>query len=229
MKIKLFTVPNIITLCNLVCGSMATMYAFVDNNLTLAFWLIIMAAVFDFFDGFAARLLNSYSELGKQLDSLADMISFGLAPASIMYIMYCGSMGNPQFAPLVFVLTAFSALRLAKFNIDDSQQTEFEGLPTPAAALFVASGGYLFANGTFTINPYYVLGMGFCLSVLLISKTRMFALKFKNFSLKDNALRYSFLTLSLVALILLQISAIPFIIMVYILISVINSFIHKRP
>ncbi|MFI3330857.1 MAG: CDP-diacylglycerol--serine O-phosphatidyltransferase [Rikenellaceae bacterium] len=228
MKIKLFTFPNFLTLLNLLCGSMAVMYCFRDGDLKMAFWLIILSAVFDFFDGFAARLLKSYSEVGKQLDSLADMVSFGLAPGAILYVIYSQSMGDERFVPAVFIITLFSALRLAKFNVDTRQSEEFIGLPTPAATLFVSSSGYLFAEGMFAVNPYYVLGVGACLAALLVGNNVMFALKFKNFSLKDNALRYSFLVVSLVAMLVFKIVAIPFIIMLYILISYISALLSKK-
>ena len=134
MKIKLFTIPNLLTLSNLFCGSVAVVSALVWGDLKLAFGLMVLAAVFDFFDGFAARLLNQSSPIGLQLDSLADDISFGLAPAAIMYSLYQWMPGIwlPEGYPglVVFVFTACAALRLAKFNIDDTQRTEFCGLPS---------------------------------------------------------------------------------------------------
>ena len=139
MKIKLFTIPNLLTLSNLFCGSVAVVSALVWGDLKLAFGLMVLAAVFDFFDGFAARLLNQSSPIGLQLDSLADDISFGLAPAAIMYSLYQWMPGIwlPEGYPglVVFVFTACAALRLAKFNIDDTQRTEFCGLPSPAAVV----------------------------------------------------------------------------------------------
>ena len=148
MKIKLFTIPNLLTLSNLFCGSAAVVSALVWGDLKLAFGLMVLAAVFDFFDGFAARLLNQSSPIGLQLDSLADDISFGLAPAAIMYSLYQWMPGIwlPEGYPglAVFVFTACAALRLAKFNIDDTQRTEFCGLPSPAAAMLCGSLGLLF-------------------------------------------------------------------------------------
>lgn len=228
MKIKLFTIPNILTLMNLLCGSLAALYALQFDNLQVAFFFIVIAAVFDFFDGFVARLLGSFSEVGKQLDSLADVISFGFAPSAILFNIYMASGGTLYLGFAVFVVAAFSALRLAKFNIDDTQHDEFEGLPTPACALFIGSAGYLFAAGMFAVHPYYVIGVAVCLSWFLISRIRMFALKFKNFSFKDNVLRYSFLAASVVALALLQIAALPFIIMAYILISAVKGMVCSK-
>lgn len=137
MKVRLFTIPNLLTLANLVCGSVGVVMALSGGRLTTAFCLMILAAVFDFFDGFVARLLGQSSPIGLQLDSLSDDISFGLLPASILYVLY-GRMPSlwlgegpaaEAAAYAVFVVAAFAALRLAKFNIDDTQRTEFCGLP----------------------------------------------------------------------------------------------------
>ena len=150
MKIKLFTVPNIITLCNLLCGCGSIVASLMFCNFRLALILIIASAVCDFFDGFTARLLRQYSDIGVQLDSLADMVSFGVAPSAMMYLFASQTFTIftlPEtivnilvFVP--FLMAAFSALRLAKFNIDDSQHDSFEGLPTPANAIFCASFVY---------------------------------------------------------------------------------------
>ena len=147
MKIKLFTIPNCITLANLLCGIASIVFSLVYNDLQLAFALILASAVCDFFDGFAARLLKQYSAVGVQLDSLADMVSFGVAPAVAMSVL-CGSMPSTfglsdcwceVLCYIPFIIAAFSALRLAKFNIDESQKEEFEGLPTPASAILCMS------------------------------------------------------------------------------------------
>ena len=135
MKIKLFTLPNILTLCNLLCGAAAAVAALRFDNLQWPLLFIVAAAVFDFLDGFAARLFKSYSPLGKELDSLADCVSFGFAPSAILLNIYETSGGEGPWGYLVFILAAFSALRLAKFNIDENQSTQFIGMPTPAAAL----------------------------------------------------------------------------------------------
>ena len=133
MKLRLFTFPNILTLCNLLSGCAAVIFALCINDLELAFWCVLVAAVFDFLDGFFARLLEISSPVGKELDSLADMISFGLAPASILYSIYVATGGDELSGFVVFILVAFSALRLAKFNLDERQTSEFIGLPTPAS------------------------------------------------------------------------------------------------
>ena len=200
MKIRLFTLPNMLTLANLCAGAAAVIFALQYHAYETAFWLIIAAAVCDFFDGFAARLLGQTSPLGVQLDSLADDISFGLAPAAVMYDLYIHStsyynLSADVMEPLRFVvliIAAFSALRLAKFNIDTTQTTEFEGLPTPANALMLMSLATLVEQGEVAISQEHILLIAVAASLLLISPIRMFALKFKGFGLRGNMLRYGF-------------------------------------
>ena len=142
MKIRLFTIPNMLTLGNLICGSSAVVALLMHADFELAFWLVVASAVIDFFDGFAARLLKSVSAIGVELDSLADMVSFGLVPSVAMFCLWdvAPSSDLPSWMRyLTLTIVAFSALRLAKFNIDDTQTTEFCGLPTPANALFWSS------------------------------------------------------------------------------------------
>ena len=143
MQIRLFTIPNILTLCNLLCGAFAAVSALLQNDLVSAFWFIVLGAVFDFLDGFVARLTKSYSAVGKELDSLADMVSFGVAPAAVLYGLFILNGGDPYWGFVVFILAACSALRLGKFNIDENQTKQFIGLPTPACALFFVSDQYL--------------------------------------------------------------------------------------
>lgn len=236
MKIKLFTIPNIITLGNLLCGSLAIL--FVSTNIKVSFILILAAAVLDFLDGFTARMLKSYSEVGKQLDSLSDMVSFGLAPAMILYQMMLVSSTMTGTATdytwisyIVFAVALFSALRLAKFNIDETQKEEFEGLPTPACAIFVASSGYLYLTGSFALTPWLILIVSLLLSYLLISPVRMFSLKFKNFSVKDNKVRYLFLLLALITIGLFvtqPLMALPLIIIEYIFISIFRNVLCSK-
>ena len=160
MKIKLFTISNLLTLSNLLCGMIATVAILTDGDLHLAFWLLVLAAVFDFFDGFTARLLHQSSPIGLQLDSLADMVSSGVAPTAVMLTLawqagsswWAADTGGP-WSWIVLLLAVGTALRLAKFNIDDTQRTEFCGLPSPAAGLFCASLGLLHAEGMLSL-PY---------------------------------------------------------------------------
>lgn len=227
-KIRLFTLPNVITLGNLACGAAAVVFALRFNELQTAFWLVATAAALDFLDGFVARLTKQFSEVGKQLDSLCDMVSFGLAPSAVLYSMYTSVEGPEPWGYAVFVISLFSALRLAKFNIDELQSDSFVGLPTPACALFVVSAGWLFASGAFTIRPEFILAIAVFLSYLLISPLRMFALKFHDFSFKNNSIRYCFLALSAIGIAVFRIAAIPFIIMAYILISFVSGLVCSR-
>ena len=187
MKIRFFTIPNLLTLSNLLCGTFAALSALVYDNLEWAFWFVVLAAVFDFFDGFAARLLHQSSPIGVQLDSLADMISFGFVPAAVVYTMTTRSMGEGDtllryaFAFICFAMAAFSALRLAKFNIDETQHEEFCGLPTPANALFFTSLGLISAHTGFDFGGPVLICIVPAMAWLLISPVRMFSLKFQGF------------------------------------------------
>ncbi|MBO5812915.1 MAG: CDP-alcohol phosphatidyltransferase family protein [Alistipes sp.] len=233
MKIRLFTVPNLLTLCNLLCGAGAAVSALVWGDLQSAFLLIIASAVFDFFDGFAARLLNQYSAIGVQLDSLADMISFGFAPAAVMMSLFTKSgswlewsdwmVEVGYFVPLI--MTAFSALRLAKFNIDDTQHTEFEGLPTPANALLCMSLGMLAEMGLVAIPREVIIALSIVMSLLLVCSVRMFSLKFAGFGWKGNELRYISLALSVVIIAVNYRYAVTAIMALYILISVVRHIV----
>lgn len=220
MGIKLFTIPNVLTLCNLVAGCAAIVLALCVNDLQWAFWCVVIAAVFDFLDGFVARLIKAYSAIGKELDSLADMVSFGLAPSAVLYTMYALTGGSDLWGMGVFIVAAFSALRLAKFNIDENQTKEFIGLPTPACALFFVAAGYLMQSGLFMVSPWVILVVAAVFAFLLVCNVPMFALKFSTYGFAGNEVRYSFVLCSLIALLLTGIVAIPFIIVAYILISV---------
>ena len=199
-------IPNTITCCNLLSGAAAVYFAF-QPSYVMAFTFIIMGAVFDFFDGFSARLLHVSSAIGKELDSLADCITFGMAPAAIVFSFLsefdvCNS-GLMRLLPFIaFLIAAFSALRLAKFNLDTRQTTSFIGLPTPANALFW--GALVISTRTSlrdtTWGLLLVLALVLITCILLVSELPMFALKFKNFSFRDNRIRFLFL-LGAVALI----------------------------
>lgn len=219
-----------LTLGNLLCGASAAIALLTDSNFELAFWLVVASAVFDFLDGFAARLLHSTSAIGVQLDSLADMVSFGLVPAVAMFTLYgeapqLTSMSASaaewlQYATLIIV--AFSALRLAKFNIDDTQSAEFCGLPTPANGLFCLSLAMLASAGEVTLSREVIVVVSVAMAYLLISPVRMFALKFKGFGWGGNEIRYSFLALCVVLIVALTRYAVPAIILLYIVISAVR-------
>ena len=219
MKIKFFTLPNILTLCNLLCGCGAII-SVLDLDFKASLVLLIAAAIFDFLDGFVAVRLKQCSAIGVQLDSLADIVSFGVAPSAVLYGM-CGIAHGGVFSFAAFIIAAFSALRLAKFNIDESQKDGFEGLPTPANALFFASWGYLYMEQDMFVIPWWaMLAVGVVMSLLLISRIRMFSLKFHNFTLRDNAIRYFFAGGSVAGVSIFGFKAIPIVILIYIGISV---------
>lgn len=225
-------VPNLITSMNLMSGCVAVTFA-LDGNIKVAVVLMISAAVFDFFDGFVARLLKVSGELGKQLDSLADSISFGLLPGTIAFFMMKELIEVSQISGAVtcilllvpLFIPVFSALRLAKFNIDTRQQSGFIGLPTPANALLWASLGWMYVSNASVINVSPVLLVVLLtvlivvMSLLLTANIPMFALKFKNYTFSDNVVRYIFLVLSVVLIALFGMGGISICIVVYILMS----------
>lgn len=235
MKIRLFTIPNMLTLGNLLCGSAAVVALLSSGDYRLALWLMIASAVCDFFDGFAARLLKSSSPLGVQLDSLADMVSFGLVPSVALFCLYDTlpyAVEMPDNVSeilryVMFIIVAFSALRLAKFNIDESQHTEFCGLPTPANGLFCLSLAMLVAEGDIALSREVLLLVAVVMAWLLISPIRMFALKFKGFGWQGNELRYIFLLLCVVIIALFTRYAVPAIILLYIVISAIRWVVNN--
>ena len=201
-------IPNSFTALNLFFGCQSIISS-LEGNLQQAAWFIGIAAILDFFDGFVARLLNAYSEIGKQLDSLADVVSFGVAPGMIFYVISQDHLlfGNsfPMYVPLLivfsylpFLIPIFSAVRLAKFNIDTRQSDSFIGLPTPANALFVCAIPFVLESGPdwaalLFASKYFLLLFPIISSYLLVAELPLFALKFKNFSFTDNSLRYLFL------------------------------------
>ena len=221
MKIRLFTLPNFITLGNLFCGTLATVSVLVNGDLTTAFWLIVAAAVCDFFDGMVARLMGLSCPLGVQLDSLADDISFGLAPSAVLFSLFHRL--NAHLLPdwvgyLCFLFAAFAALRLAKFNIDEEQHTEFRGLPTPAATLFVVAMGWSVEHSGIMagVNVWGVLVTTLVLALVMVSNLPMFSLKFKGFGWKGNELRYLFMVFSLALLLMFGVESVLLIIGTYI-------------
>jgi CDP-diacylglycerol--serine O-phosphatidyltransferase len=223
-------IPNTITCLNLISGCIATYYAF-EPNYWLALLFIVVGAVFDFFDGMTARLLHVSSPIGKELDSLADNITFGFAPAAIVFSFLCSFHIHAWYLPfLAFVIAAFSALRLAKFNLDERQTMGFIGLPTPANALFwgslIVSLDYQKWFGPY-LPPdfwmYVVLALIPVSCYLLVSEIPMFALKFKTWGWKGNEVKYIFLLTCIPLLLLLQVSGIAVIIAWYVVLSVVTG------
>ncbi len=224
-------IPNTITCCNLLSGCIAAMYAF-EKAYTLAFAFIIAGAVFDFFDGLTARALKVSSPIGKELDSLADVITFGFAPAAMVYswISECAAvnLGMPIAAIVpffAFLMAAFSALRLAKFNVDERQTSSFIGLPTPANALFWG-GLVLGSHDIIVANPYgwiLVVVLVMLFSYLLVAEIPMFSLKFKSLAWKANRTAYIFLIVSVILLVLLGFKGLSAVIGWYIILSVLTQ------
>ena len=218
-------IPNTITCCNLISGCIATYFAF-QGDFELALLFIVIGAVFDFFDGMSARLLGVSSPIGKELDSLADDITFGFAPSAIVFSYLCTFHIHLMFVPfLAFVMAAFSALRLAKFNLDERQALGFIGLPTPANALFWGSLVLgLQQQGTYFESMEWVIIAGtFVSSYLLVSEIPMFALKFKHWGFKGNEVKYLFLLSCIPMLILLGVSSFAAIIAWYVLLSALTN------
>jgi CDP-diacylglycerol--serine O-phosphatidyltransferase len=225
-------IPNLITCLNLLAGSFACVMALKFDNYTGAFIFIVLAAVFDFMDGFASRLLHAYSKMGAELDSLADVVSFGLAPGCIVY-SYLATYANGNSWPLMaFLLPLFSALRLAKFNIDTRQTTSFLGLPVPASGLFWASfiPSVHWIAGSFSIyvviTGIIVLLIVFCL--LMVSEIPMFSLKFKNLKWEDNQWQFALILIAVLTFALFFSLGMPLLgvsttILIYIIMSLIKS------
>lgn len=222
-------IPNIITLLNLFCGCIALMFAF-NHQFEMAFLFVCLGIFLDFFDGFFARLFKVSSELGLQLDSLADMVTSGVVPGLIMFQMMSASTSGPIWFPyLGFIITLGSCYRLANFNIDTRQTDSFIGLPTPANALVILSLPLVFQDTNSMIieeiltNQWILLAITICSAYILNAEIPLFSLKIKQFSFAKYKLQISFLAISILLLIFFQFLGIPLLIMTYILLSVINN------
>lgn len=279
-------IPNLLTAGNLVGGILAIVLT-LQGRVDLAPYCIFISALFDFLDGFAARLLKVQSELGKQLDSLADMVTFGVAPGIIVYElirqhlfynfsfvhsypvpsgnevffsrypMNTSGLCNPYYSLgstdsmcaswlsilpyLAFLIPVFALFRLAKFNLDTRQSSSFIGLPTPAMTIFIAALPLMIKEGFENIgtwkfkfayevllNPFFLIGTSLLLSILMLTELPLFALKFKDFKFKGNEIRYIFLTISVGLLATLYAWALPIIILLYIILSVVNNLTKKQ-
>lgn len=225
-------IPNAITCCNLLSGCISIVLM-CNGYAVAAGVMIFLAAIFDFFDGFAARLLKAYSPLGAQLDSLSDVVSFGVAPSFIIYhylnqLPTANSLEIAGFNILpfaAFFLAVFAELRLAKFNIDDRQTTSFIGLPTPAMGLFVASLPFTLQNEKLAFmannmsNVYFLISIVVIFSYLMVSEIPFFSLKIKNLRFKENIHIYILAIFAVAAFVFLGFAAIPFVMLFYIVIS----------
>ena len=237
--------PNLLTLGNLFCGTLATIFA-VEGSFVLAGLFVVIGIFLDFFDGFAARLLNVSGELGKQLDSLADMVTSGVVPGIIMFKLLAtthdlGAVGKEtvamnwvgfKFAPIQLiglVLTLGACYRLAKFNIDTRQSESFIGLPTPAMSLFVISLPLIlkysdieFVQNLIT-NNYFLILITLLLTYLMNAEIPLFSLKFKEYSMKNNVVKYLFLLTSVGLILTLHFISIPIIILFYVTLSLVQK------
>ena len=235
----MINLPNLLTLTNLLLGCASLLFLF-TGAYDMVLYCLIGAAVADVFDGLAARALNIKSELGKELDSIADMVSFGLVPGAIFYVLLLAGEQGGTFQELVFswrafpafLLTAFSGLRLAKFNLDTRQSEEFLGLPTPSATFFTLGLLVIHANNTFgmgqlILQPWCLYLLLALLSWLLVSEIPLFSLKGKNLQWSENKLRLTFLAVAVLLLILYQAAAFVPIIIIYVLIGIGRRIFNK--
>lgn len=234
-------IPNLITSGNLFCGVLAIPFA-LDQQFETVGLLVMFALIFDFLDGFVARLLKVSSPIGKDLDSLADMVTFGVLPGIVAYVHLincacdpnvCTGLINRDYLPyLAFIIPVFSALRLAKFNNDPRQSDSFYGVPTPANAAFFISIPliqiYVPDLNWITGHPKVIAVSIVMMSYLLVADVQLLALKFKNFSLKDNVMRYVLIVGSLVLIVFFEMAAVPLIIGYYVLLSVLANSLKKE-
>jgi CDP-diacylglycerol--serine O-phosphatidyltransferase len=210
-------IPNTLTCANLFSGCIGIIFAFKGELQTVALFVII-SGIFDFFDGFAARWLNVKSEIGKELDSLADVISFGLLPGVVMYQMLQDADAE-LWAYAGFLIPIFSAIRLAKFNIDDRQTEDFIGLNTPMNTFFIISLPFLSSSSKLLYNPYFLIAIIVLVSFLLVSNLKLFSMKMKQLTWESNKYKFIFLILSIVLLAFLKFAAFPLILLFYIIFS----------
>ena len=218
-------IPNALTCANLLSGCIGIVFAF-QGQLDLAAYAVLISGIFDFFDGFSARLLNVKSLIGKELDSLADMVSFGFLPGVVMFKLLDQSDYTSPYLPFVgFLITIFSALRLAKFNIDERQTEDFIGLNTPMNTLFIVSLPFIQKDYPAMINSTIVLvSITVLMSWLLVSEIRIFSLKFGSMKWAENKTKFIFLIVSAILIAALKFAAIPFVLILYIS----TSFLHFR-
>jgi len=239
-------IPNLITLLNLASGIIAILFA-IQDQLEYAAYFVFLGIIFDFFDGFVARILGVQSELGVQLDSLADVVTSGVAPGIVMFQLlhnvdtdwlmtdYLHPSKDINFLPFVGIIVSLAAAyRLAKFNIDNRQHYGFIGLPTPAFSIFIVSLPLVSSYGNhewamhLVKNHYFLIVVVLLGSYLMNSNLALFSLKFSNYQFKENAVKYIFIVLTIILLAVLKVTAIPFLIILYILVSTANNLVAKK-
>jgi CDP-diacylglycerol--serine O-phosphatidyltransferase len=221
--------PNAITCANLFSGCVGIVFAF-EGNLIFAAYALFLAAIFDFFDGFASRVLQSFSRIGKELDSLADMISFGFLPSVIVFELFLQAPQIPNVSTYLkfssFLIAVFSALRLAKFNTDTRQAEIFIGLPTPANAILIASLPLIMEQQTnlsrYILNPYVLTVFVLVMCGLLVAEMPLMSLKFRNGDFNQNIYRYLLLLFSAILILFFKFVAVPVVIFIYIALSIIQ-------
>ena len=233
-------IPNVVTLGNLFCGTLATIFA-VGGHFEMNALFVVLGIFLDFFDGFFARILNVSGELGKQLDSLADMVTSGVVPGIVLFILLGNNQQLPydihsEFKismglPLIGLLVTLSACyRLAKFNLDTRQSESFIGLPTPAMSLFIVSLPLVQIHSDIDFvkdiigNNYFLIGITILFSYLMNAELPLFSLKFKNYGIKENLFKYILIILSIVLIVAFEYLSVSIIIMSYILLSILNNF-----
>jgi|ERR1043165_1252103 CDP-diacylglycerol--serine O-phosphatidyltransferase len=239
--LSLFNIANILTLVNLLSGCMAVVFLF-NYQIELVPYCVLVSLVADFLDGFAARLTKNPTHIGLQLDSLADVVSFGFVPGAIIFQLLFQKFESSEamlsvnrmylYSAPAFLITLFSALRLAKFNVDTRQTEGFIGLATPASTMFVIGLLLMFLHNSFGLAPVIysgkvLYGTAVILPILMISEIPMFGFKFKSYAWKGNEIRYLFIIVSLVLLATLKFAAISLIIILYIILSIILKLIRK--
>ena len=238
MRIKKH-IPNIITLGNLLCGTLATIFA-VSGYFEMTALFVVLGVFLDFFDGFFARILKVPGELGKQLDSLADMVTSGVVPGIVLFILLGNNQQipyeiNTEFKvsmglPLIGLLVTLAACyRLAKFNLDTRQSESFIGLPTPAMSLFIISLPLVQMHSDIDFvkdligNNYFLIGITILFSFLMNSEFYLFSLKFKNYGIRENLFKYTLILLSIILLVTIEYLAVPVIIMCYVILSMLKN------
>ena len=220
-------IPNFITSLNLLFGCISIVLVF-QNRLSEASWMIAFAAIADFFDGMAARLLKVHSPIGKELDSLADVVSFGVAPGMIIYQL----IGTSPFNWIGLIVPVSAAIRLAKFNVDTRQTFYFIGLPSPASGLLIAAFPLILQHDSYwhsiylsniTFTVWFFAGLAVVCSGMMVSEVKLFSLKMKNMSWGDNKTRYLFLILSLASFFILGFTSVPVIMLLYVILSLLSK------
>jgi len=232
-------IPNIVTLGNLLCGTLATIFA-VGGHFEMTALFVVLGIFLDFFDGFFARVLKVSGELGKQLDSLADMVTSGVVPGIVLFVLLGNNQQLPydihaEFKismglPLIGLLVTLSACyRLAKFNLDTRQSESFIGLPTPAMSLFIVSLPLVQMHSDIDFvkdligNNYFLIGITILFSFLMNSEFHLFSLKFKNYGVKENLFKYILILFSIILLITIEYLAVPVIIISYVILSMLKN------